>query len=133
MPVFDYTKSGGALMDINIYNIHFVVGLFGEPQDIHYYPCIEHHIDTSGVLVLQYPHFQCVCIGAKDCQSPSFNTIQGEKGYFYVDTPSSFIKTVEWVNHDGTSIRTDHQHQHVMYAEMQAFVDMYQNQDYQRC
>lgn len=133
LPVFDYTKSGGALMDINIYNIHFVVGLFGEPQDIHYYPCIEHHIDTSGVLVLQYPHFQCVCIGAKDCQSPSFNTIQGEKGYFYVDTPSSFIKTVEWVNHDGTSIQTDHQHQHVMYAEMQAFVDMYQNQDYQRC
>ena len=56
-----------------------------------------------------------------------------KKGYFYVDTPSSFIKTVEWVNHDGTSIQTDHQHQHVMYAEMQAFVDMYQNQDYQRC
>ena len=34
LPAFDYTKSGGALMDLNIYNIHFVVGLFGKPMNI---------------------------------------------------------------------------------------------------
>lgn len=28
-------------MDLNIYNIHFVVGLFGKPKDVQYYPNIE--------------------------------------------------------------------------------------------
>ena len=35
LPVFDVNQSGGALMDLNIYNIHFVVGLFGEPKRVH--------------------------------------------------------------------------------------------------
>ena len=37
-PVFDAAKAGGALMDLNVYNSHFVVGLFGEPKAVHYYP-----------------------------------------------------------------------------------------------
>ena len=40
LPAFDYTKSGGALMDLNVYNIHFIVGLFGKPKNVHYYPNI---------------------------------------------------------------------------------------------
>ena len=36
LPAFDYKKSGGALMDLNIYNIHFLVALFGEPKDVYY-------------------------------------------------------------------------------------------------
>ena len=47
LPAFDYTKSGGALMDLNIYNIHFVVGLFGKPHDVHYYPNIQKNIEES--------------------------------------------------------------------------------------
>ncbi len=34
LPVFDVNQSGGALMDLNIYNIHFVVGLFGKPKNV---------------------------------------------------------------------------------------------------
>ena len=30
-PVLNHAFAGGALMDINLYNIHFVVGLFGAP------------------------------------------------------------------------------------------------------
>ena len=37
-PVFDPSYCGGALMDLNIYNIYFVVGLFGDPKAVHYYP-----------------------------------------------------------------------------------------------
>ena len=37
-PVFDPAYCGGALMDLNIYNIYFVVGLFGDPKAVHYYP-----------------------------------------------------------------------------------------------
>ena len=39
-PVLDPAYKGGALMDINLYNIHFVVGLFGAPEKVHYYPNI---------------------------------------------------------------------------------------------
>ncbi len=32
LPAFNPEFSGGALVDINIYNIHYVVGLFGKPK-----------------------------------------------------------------------------------------------------
>ena len=49
-------------MDINIYNIHFVVGLFGKPEKVQYLANIERDIDTSGILVLDYGAFKAVCI-----------------------------------------------------------------------
>lgn len=82
-PVFDAAKAGGALMDLNIYNIHFVAGLFGKPDKVHYYANIERDVDTSGILVLEYPTFQCVCIGAKDCGAPLSVNIQGDKGCIF--------------------------------------------------
>lgn len=88
-PVLDSTKAGGALMDLNIYNIHFIVGLFGEPQNVEYYPNIEQDVDTSGILILEYKDFQCVCVGAKDSSSPPYISIQGDKGYIHSDTPAN--------------------------------------------
>ncbi|MDD4760044.1 MAG: Gfo/Idh/MocA family oxidoreductase, partial [Bacteroidaceae bacterium] len=35
-PAFDPLCSGGALYDLNIYNLHFVIGLFGRPKTIQY-------------------------------------------------------------------------------------------------
>lgn len=46
LPAFDYHKAGGALMDLNVYNIHGIVGLFGKPKRIHYLANIEKGIDT---------------------------------------------------------------------------------------
>lgn len=66
LPAFDPAKSGGALMDLNLYNLHFVMGLFGTPKTAEYFANIERKIDTSGVVVLQYPEFSAVCIAAKD-------------------------------------------------------------------
>ena len=48
-PVFDKSKGGGVLGDLNIYNIHFVVGLFGKPNKVHYAPNIVNDVDTSGI------------------------------------------------------------------------------------
>ena len=48
LPAFDPAASGGSLMDINIYNLHFTAGLFGMPESVHYYPRIGFNgIDTS--------------------------------------------------------------------------------------
>lgn len=134
LPAFDYTKSGGALMDLNIYNIHFIVGLFGEPKDIFYYPNIENHIDTSGILILDYHTFKCVCIGAKDCKAPLSNTIQGDLGSLHISTPLSIVGSIEVMMNDGTSKKiNENQSIHRMYDEFIAFEKMYQEQDYEQC
>lgn len=80
-PTFDKACGGGALMDLNVYNIHFVVGLFGMPKKVQYYPNLaENGVDTSGILIMEYPDFQAVCTAAKDSSSDPFVIIQGEEG-----------------------------------------------------
>ena len=80
-PAFDPKKSGGALMDLNLYNIHYVMGLFGKPESISYYPNMERNIDTSGILLMLYPGFTAVCTAAKDCDGDCGGVIQGTKGF----------------------------------------------------
>lgn len=80
-PTFDKACGGGALMDLNVYNIHFVVGLFSMPKKVQYYPNLaENSVDTSGILIMEYPDFQAVCTAAKDSSSDPFVIIQGEEG-----------------------------------------------------
>lgn len=79
-PAFSLENAGGALMDLNIYNIDYAVNLFGRPKDVRYFPNIEKSIDTSGVCLLDYEDFKVVCIGAKDSSASLTNTIQGEDG-----------------------------------------------------
>lgn len=84
---FDPEYYGGALYDINVYNIHYCVGLFGEPLDVDYYPNIgPNGVDVSGTLVLRYDGFSAVCTGTKDSDSPGFISIQGEKGWMKIDS-----------------------------------------------
>lgn len=83
---FDPDFLGGALRDINVYNIHYAVELFGLPEKTHYYPNIGFNgIDISGTMIMEYDGFSAVCTGAKDSDSPGFVSIQGEKGYMRID------------------------------------------------
>ena len=82
--VFNSEFSGGALMDINIYNIHFMMRLFGEAGKVKYYPNMERGIDTSGLLVMEYPKFFASLVGAKDAESHNYAIVQGEKATLYV-------------------------------------------------
>lgn len=81
-PAFNPELSGGALYDINLYNVYLTIGLLGAPKSSAYFPnCGFNGIDTSGMAVLQYPSAVAVCTGAKDSDSPSFAIVQGEKGW----------------------------------------------------
>ena len=62
-PAFNPEMGGGALRDLNIYNIHLLVGLFGKPNRVGYLPNVERGVDTSGILVLDYGNFKAVAIG----------------------------------------------------------------------
>ena len=77
-------------MDLNIYNIYFVVGLFGDPKAVHYYPNRNANgIDTNGILILEYPNFVCQCTAAKDYSAHNSAQIIGTKGSILIDSSSS--------------------------------------------
>lgn len=134
LPAFDPEYSGGALMDLNIYNIHFVVGLFGKPENIEYYPNVDKGIDTSGILLLDYGTFKCVCIGAKDCKAPVANNIQGDKGCIHQNTPANVCEDFELLLNDGTSSKiNENNYKHRMVNEFIAFSDMIKNNDLEKC
>ena len=80
-PVFDPACAGGALMDLGVYNVSYIVGLFGEPNQVHYTANVERGIDTSGILTMDYTGFKAVSMAAKDCAAPARCIIQGTKGY----------------------------------------------------
>lgn len=82
--VFNPNYSGGALMDINVYNLHFLCALFGMPQDVKYLANVVDGIDTSGIVTLRYDDFVASCCGAKDSFSLNFAQIQGDQGYLNV-------------------------------------------------
>lgn len=104
LPVFDPMKAGGALMDLNVYNIHAIVGLFGKPWEVRYEANMERGIDTSGVLTLDYGDFKVVAIGAKDCKAPVRCTIQGTKGCFVVPKPMSQMNGYELQLNSGETV-----------------------------
>ena len=80
-PAFDPACAGGALMDLGVYNVSYIVGLFGEPNQVKYTANMERGIDTSGILTMDYSGFKAVSIAAKDCAAPARYIIQGTKGY----------------------------------------------------
>ncbi len=101
-PVFDPAKSGGALMDLNVYNVHFLLGLFGPPERVDYHANLERGVDVSGVLTLGYDGFQAVAVGAKDCAAPCSCVIQGVKGYIQQLGPANTGGRVVLHLNDGT-------------------------------
>ena len=86
-PVFDPACAGGALMDLGVYNVSYIVGLFGEPNQVHYTANVERGIDTSGILTMDYTGFKAVSMAAKDCAAPARCIIQGTKGYIQHHLP----------------------------------------------
>lgn len=101
-PVFDPQKSGGALMDLNLYNLHYLLGLFDGPKAVTYHANMERGIDTSGILMLEYDTFCATAIAAKDCSAPCSYVIQGSKGYICQNTPANFCGAVTLHLNDGT-------------------------------
>jgi predicted dehydrogenase len=133
LPAFDYKKSGGALMDLNVYNIHFIVGLFGKPLDVQYYPNIEKNIDTSGILVLDYGQFKVTSIGAKDCKAPVMCTIQGDKGNIVIKTPVNQTRKYSLNSNDGESQEFSFDEEtHRLYYEFVEFMNIIDNKDYDK-
>ena len=133
-PAFDPELGGGALMDINIYNINFIIGLFGAPKSLEYVANIGFNgIDTSGFLVLKYDNFIAHCTGAKDSESPSFLMIQGDNGFMRVNSAPNLLSSLE-INIRGREVETMNLNQfdHRMVHEFIEFAETFENKAYDK-
>lgn len=134
LPAFDNTKAGGALMDLNVYNIHYVAGLFGKPKSLHYHANVERNIDTSGVLVMDYDGFTAICVGAKDSQGTRGCQIQGTDGIIRTDLAANLVGKTYLNLYDGTSEEFDDGN--IMkraIVEFNAFIDAIERNDHDFC
>lgn len=134
LPAFDPAKSGGALMDLNLYNLHYIMGLFGKPEDAKYTANIERGIDTSGVVVLKYPKFTAICMAAKDCKGLTGGFIQGTKGCIRSMSSPNFVGEVRLELNDGTvEIYDDHGSDKRLMPEFHAFIKSATENDFDFC
>ncbi|MGH2066696.1 Gfo/Idh/MocA family protein [Aerococcus urinaeequi] len=133
LPAFDPKKAGGALMDINIYNVHLLVGLFGAPKSATYYANVDRGIDTSGMLIMDFEDFKAVCIGSKDTDAPIKSTIQGRNGALIIDGPTNSLASYDLALRGESSQTTDKRiHSHRMYEEFVEFEDIIRTHDMDR-
>ena len=132
--VFNPAFSGGALMDINIYNLHLVMNLFGAPHEVSY-TANKHSggIDTSGVLVLTYDGFIGECVGAKDTYGMNFVLIQGEKGYFHIEHGANGCRRILIHTNDQQTEYNEQTIDNPLYYELAAFEEISRSGDYARC
>ena len=133
-PAFDPKCYGGALQDINIYNLNFVVALFGEPEKTSYFANLGWNgIDTSGTVFLQYKDFLAQCVGAKDSASPCFLIVQGDNGHIIVKGSPNEFNSVE-IAVRGKEIQTLNLNKfpHRMIHEFVEFGETFENKDYKK-
>lgn len=132
--VFNPAFAGGALMDINLYNLYFVYGLFGMPKTVHYHARRHANgIDLGGVAVLEYPGCIAACTGAKDCQGENGAQIIGEKGRILVENPVSMCTRVTVVTDAGEQVFDEQQGENAWYWEMQGIAALVRAGDWAEC
>ena len=135
LPAFNYKLAGGALMDIGVYMIHYVVGMFGKPKKVEYKPNIERNVDTSGILYLDYGKFKATLVCGKDCKAPAYALVQGDKGYIKCNSTVSRCANYEIVLNNGETKRIKGIDEEFagwkpMYGE---FIKLYKNKDFEKC
>ncbi|HEF8772658.1 MULTISPECIES: Gfo/Idh/MocA family protein [Providencia] len=131
---FDPKQAGGALYDINLYNIYVLVALMGEPDSRHYI-CNKGHngIDTSGVVTCQFGTTVATCTGAKDSASPGYFIIQGTKGYIRVEGAPSLCQSVEACIDGQVTKVSQNEHTNFMIFEFAFFRDQIASKQFVKC
>ena len=92
---FDPACLGGALNDMNVYNLHLLCGLLGVPGRAEYRPsCGPNGIDTAGLALLDYGGFTAAALAAKDSEGRNGMVLQGPGGYLVVEGGTNALPVV---------------------------------------
>jgi scyllo-inositol 2-dehydrogenase (NADP+) len=80
--VFNLKTSGGCLVDLNVYNLHFILSLWPSPMIGSYTPNVGHNgVDLSGAVIFKYEDFIAVASASKVHEGGQRIIIEGEKGF----------------------------------------------------
>lgn len=126
--IFDPKFAGGALYDIGVYPLYFVVAMFGEPEEyMGASYLVESGVDGYGNIILKYPDKIASIVYSKITESKGPSEIQGELGSIIIDKLSA-VKGIRIVYRDGRTedieIETD---KNDMVYEIEEFVKMIKN------
>jgi scyllo-inositol 2-dehydrogenase (NADP+) len=123
--IFSPKQSGGALMDLGVYPISVLVGLFGKPESVKY-TCTTYTngIDLNGAITLTYPTFIANATIAKDSTGLNFTVFGGDNGYLHLDKAPSQLMSVT-LNQGGVLTELgEHQEGLSMVYEIKDFADV---------
>ena len=121
-------------MDLNIYNIHFIVGLFGVPKSVEYLANIQRDVDTSGIFLLDYGDFKVLSIAAKDSGAPVTSTIEGENETIVVNGPANVMDSFDIYHNSEKLQHIDKKvYPHRMFEEFKEFNRMIEKHDMSKC
>lgn len=128
---FDPACEGGALRDLNVYNLHLAVDLFGKPQEVLSRANRRYNgIDTSGTVLLAYPEHLAVCTAAKDSGNPSGVCIQGDKGWMRIDgMPNLLPQVTVQIRGEKPEIYAPNRYQNRLSHQFETYRNIYLNRD----
>ena len=128
-PVFDPAMAGGTLADLNVYNLCFMIALFGPPRTVRY-ECNRgfNGSDTSGTLLCHYPTSIATLSASKDSNGLSYGCIQGENGYIEVHGSVSILDsfTLHLNGKEPITYKSDSSRHRLSY-EFQEFLALIEN------
>ena len=133
-PAFDPKAYGGSLYDMNVYNLHLIIYLFGEPSESKYLANKGFNgVDTSGIAYLRYPNLIATAAAAKDVDGENHFIIQGDKGYVKSEGEPSVLPTLKTVIDGEVKHYQDEDYKNSMKYEFKHFWKMWADNDYQAC
>lgn len=133
LPAFNPELSGGALYDINVYNIHMMTELFGMPRNMSYHANKGYNgIDLAGTIAMDYGDCGASLIGAKNCDGLNGILFYGTKGYLMIPNRPGMIQSI--VVHDRATGKDEAieciSETDPMGVEMKAIENVIDNKDY---
>lgn len=131
--VFNKEMAGGALFDLNIYNLHLVYKLFGKPKLIKYFANVQKDVDTSGIIVMLYDGFIVNAVACKDVCAVSKSQLMGENGYIELNQEASKFNEYHVVMKNGDNKDVVCTQRSAYYYEVKKIKEIFDNQDYDRC
>lgn len=115
--VFSEEFSGGALMDLGVYGVHLMIGLFGKPRGLMYVANhLSNSVDISGTLIMKYKSFIASLAQSKNSKCDNRITIQGERGTIYATPTASILAKVELDMDERTDISAIQEHESMVYT-----------------
>ena len=131
--VFNPAFSGGALMDLNVYNIHLAMILMGYPKAVKYLPVLERGIDVAGTAVLDYDGCRAVLNASKCADGSKLCQILGEDGYIVIPSGSNDIVDFEVHTKGNVEVIDVMENENRLFYECEAIKAMYLAKDYKKC